>query len=540
VSEALSLKKYIEANLKIQTKDGKLVKLKPNEPQKRLYKVFQEHFNANKPCKIIILKARQMGFSTMTEAIISAVTMTSPHVNSLIVAHDTESTNSIYSMARRYYDNLPPEWKPMTKYNNARLLDFSNPTNDKQERQKNPGLESKIRVATAGHAGIGRGSTFQYMHLSELAFWPEEDTKTVQDQLTGLLQTLPPHGRSLLVIESTANGYNYFKALWDQAENGESDFIPLFFPWYEMPDYVLPYKNETFTVDELAEKEKYGLSNEQLMWRRYAINTLCGGDVNKFRQEYPGCPEEAFILTGTPFFNAEKVNRRIGTLNPPIARGMFSESASWYDDDQGYIELWERPILNHVYGIGCDTAGEGSDFFVAYVGDKTAGGRCVAKYRAKSDERLFVEQMFSLGLYYNYAMIAIETNFSTYCCQRLEDLGYVNLYVREQVDTYTKHIQKKFGFRTTPITRPLILDTLKEIVNEHNELIEDPTFYNECLSFAKNDKGKPEATSGAHDDCVMAMAIMQFTLPQAENVFNYENEEYTSENDYSDFINFGA
>ena len=99
---------------------------------------------------------------------------------------------------------------------------------------------------------------------------------------------------------------------------------------------------------------------------------------------------------------------------------------------------------------------------------------------------------------------------------------------------------KKFGFRTTTITRPLILDSLKEIVNEHAELIEDPTFFQECLSFAKNDKGKPEATSGAHDDCVMAMAIMYHCMPQASSIFdNYDpDEEYKSE--YDSFINFGA
>jgi phage terminase large subunit len=148
--------------------------------------------------------------------------------------------------------------------------------------------------------------------------------------------------------------------------------------------------------------------------------------------------------------------------------------------------------------------------------------------------------MFHLGLYYNYAMIAPETNFSTYCVQRLEDMGYINLYVREQVDTYTRHVQKKFGFRTTTITRPLILDALKEIVNEHTELIEDPTFFQECLSFAKNDRGKPEATSGAHDDCVMAMAIMYHCMPQASPIFNTVDEDDSSENDYSSFLNFGV
>ncbi|MBQ3995901.1 MAG: hypothetical protein II639_04545, partial [Clostridia bacterium] len=93
------------------------------------------------------------------------------------------------------------------------------------------------------------------------------------------------------------------------------------------------------------------------------------------------------------------------SLNPPLKRGMFSEMGSWYDDESGYIEMWEEPIPGHVYCIGCDTAGDGSDFFVSYVGDQ-ATNKCVCKYRAKTDEKLFCEQMFHLGLFYNYAMIA--------------------------------------------------------------------------------------------------------------------------------------
>ena len=118
-------------------------------------------------------------------------------------------------MAKLYYDELPPNLKPMVKYSNARLLDFQNPTQDVNEKQRNTGLRSSIRVATAGEKGVGRSETFNYMHLSELAFWDEKDGQTVQDQLTGLLQTIP-NGQSFLAIESTANGYNYFKSLWMQ------------------------------------------------------------------------------------------------------------------------------------------------------------------------------------------------------------------------------------------------------------------------------------------------------------------------------------
>lgn len=541
--KTLSLYQYITKFLKIQTKDGQLINLKPNAPQKRLYDVFKEHYNKNEPCKIIILKARQMGFSTMTEAIISAVCMTNSYVNALIVAHDNDATNNIYTMAKRYYDNLPVDVKPMLKYNNSKMLDFENPSTDVNERSQNQGLHSTIRIATAGHGAIGRSATFQYMHLSELAFWPDTDAQSVQDQMTGLLQTLPQKGRSLLVIESTANGYNYFKTLWDQAVNGDSDFVPLFFPWFEMPEYVKPYNGEPLNADELVEQKKYGLSNEQLMWRRYAISTLCGGSLEQFQQEYPSCPEEAFILTGTPFFNTKSVTRRASEVEEAPVRGQFTEQGSWYDDQYGYIEKWEEPLADHVYGIGCDTAGEGSDFFVAYVIDKTADGKQVAKYRARSDERVFVNQIYWLGMHYNLAMLAIETNFSTYPVRCLQDMGYPNMYVREQADTYTNHIQKKFGFRTTSITRPLILDTLKEVVNETPEKINDPTFFNECMSFQKNEKGKPQATTGSHDDCVMAMAIAYGTLAQAHNIFGSSEGEDDLPEDYEEvqsFLNYGG
>lgn len=542
MSEEFGLYEYITNLLKIQTKDGQLINLKPNAPQQKLYDVFKTYYNQNTPCKVIILKARQMGFSTMTEAIISAVAMTTSNVNALIVAHDNEATNHIYEMAKRYYDNLPMGWKPMLKYSNARQMSFENPTTDREERAQNPGLRSKIRVATAGHGAIGRSSTFQYMHLSELAFWPEQDGMTVQDQLTGLLQTLPQHGQSLLVIESTANGYNYFKTLWDQAVNGDSDFIPLFFPWYEMPEYALPYNGEILTQDETIEKNKYHLTNEQIMWRRYAINTLCGGDIDKFHQEYPGTPEEAFIVSGTPFFNAQVVNKRLGEVQPGILKGMFSDTGKFYEDSMGYTEIWEEPVPNHVYCIGCDTAGEGSDYFVSYVIDKDEGKQ-VAKYRAKTDEKLFVVQMYWLGMYYNVALLAPETNFSTYVVMKLQEMGYPNLYVREQADTYLAHFQKKFGFRTTSITRPLILDNLKEIVNDSPERIQDQTFFQECLTFQKDDNGKPQATTGAHDDCVMAMAIAFYCMAQARMLFSDEEEDSDLPNDYSEvqeFLNFGG
>ena len=274
------------------------------------------------------------------------------------------------------------------------------------------------------------------------------------------------------------------------------------------------------------------------MWRRYAISDLCGNDVLRFRQEYPSTPEEAFILSGTPFFNAEMAMNRMTQCPEPLLKGEFTERGRWYDDEHGAIEIWEEPVAGHVYAIGADTAGDGSDYFVAYVIDKQTR-RQVAKYRTLTDEREFVRQIMALGYYYNTAMIGVEINFSTYVVQTLEDQGYPNMYVREIIDTFTHRVLKKFGFRTTSMTRPLILDGLKAIVNEEAFLINDQGFFHEALGFAKNERGKPEAPAGEHDDCIMAMAIAYYILDQAQSPIE-EIPEDDEPFEYADFISYGG
>lgn len=535
----LTLQQYIEHFLMIQTKDGQLVPLHFNYAQRKFYDLVKECYNNDKPCKIIVLKARQLGISTVTEAVISAICMTTYFQNALIVAHNADSSTHIYDMARRYYENLPKSLKPMLKYSNAKELRFANPNQNVDRGKK--GLRSSIRVATAGQSGVGRSNTFNMIHLSELAFWEEQDGQTVADQLTGLLQTLPQHGFSLLVIESTANGYNYFKSLWDMAESGENDFIPLFIPWWEMEEYRLPWHNEEFSPEEESVKKKFGLDNEQVMWRRYAIRNLCGNDLNKFKQEYPSSPEEAFILSGSPVFDVQKILARMQDDLKPKRVGMFTAMGNFYDDRQGYVSVWEEPVVGHTYVMGCDTSGEGSDWFVAYVLDKDKQGRMVARYRSQTDEGLFVQQIAHLGYWYNYAMIAVETNFSSYPTMKLQEMGYLNMYVREAVDTYQARVQKKFGFRTTSLTRPLIIDNLVDIVREHTNLIYDMEFCKEALSFVKNDRGKPEAAEGAHDDCVMALAIAFYTMPQARTTAVADSADVlTYGNDVQSFLDYGG
>ena len=230
-------------------------------------------------------------------------------------------------------------------------------------------------------------------------------------------------------------------------------------------------------------------------------------------------------VTGKTIFNAQKVNERLSQLkdSKSLKTGYFiydyvnekivDSSIKWIDDDTGYISIYDTPKQNYPYVLGCDTAGEGSDFFAGHVIDNTSG-RQVAVYHNQQDEDLFTKQIYCLGRYYNNALIGLETNFSTYPSQELQRLDYPNQYMREVEDSITNTIEKRYGFKTTKLTRPLIISELVEIVREHTEVFNDVATLNEMLTFVRNEKGKPCAKEGAHDDLIMSMAITYYIRTQ--------------------------
>ena len=158
------------------------------------------------------------------------------------------------------------------------------------------------------------------------------------------------------------------------------------------------------------------------------------------------------------------------------------------------------------YVIGADTAGDGSDWFVGQVLDNVSGEQ-VAVLRHRYDEDTFSRQMYCLGKWYNDAMLAPEANFSTYPVKLLDLMGYRNLYVREIEDTFDGTIRHAFGFRTDRLTRPVIISELIRVMREHLETVNDEDTLLEMLTFVRDENQKAAAEPGAHDDCVMALAI---------------------------------
>lgn len=542
-------REYIEKCLKIRNKQGNIVPFKLNGPQGRLYDQIKELRAQGIPVRIIVLKARQMGFSTLIEAIIFWAAATARNVAGLVMAHQDDATSNIFGMAKRYYDYLPDRLKPMQRASNARELLFASPTGSKGKQR---GLDSSIRVSTAGGHGVGRSFTIKVAHLSEFAFWPGDK----RDTLAGIMQAVPDEPDTMVFIESTANGFDEFKDIWDNAvsawERGERDgWCPFFAAWWQMEEYRRPVPpGFVRTAEEEELVRLYDLDDEQLAWRRWCIKINCGGDLDLFRQEYPACPDEAFIASGSCIFDQTAIAawRQVIKTRAAVTgmsqvysgstenRGRFVyeydgltvSGITWDPCADGEIVLYKRPVEGVPYVIGADTAGDSgtawSDFFAAHVLDNTTGEQ-VAVLHGKMDEDVFARQIYCLGMYYNEALVGVEVNYSTHPVKELTRLQYPRQYTREQTDTYTGALKKAYGFNTNTATRPVIIAELVEAARDNLENIVDDATLAEMLSFAKNDKGRAEALPGKHDDLVMSLAIANHIRPQQSMVVLETPEE---------------
>ena len=242
-------------------------------------------------------------------------------------------------------------------------------------------------------------------------------------------------------------------------------------------------------------------------------------------------------ILGKTVFDARAIQSRLDVIPKPIKIGYFLydydglriSNIRWMNDKNGYIKIYQLPNTPAVtkYCIGGDTAGEGSDYFTAHVLDARTGIQ-VATLKHQFDSDQYTKQMYCLGVYYKNALIGIEANFDSFPIKELQRLGYSNQYVRETQDTYTGKTEKRFGFKTTSITRPLIISRLIEIVREHCETINDKETLEELLTIIRNEKGRIEAPEGGHDDDMMGLAIAHHIREQV--IFNdetmYVNPQY--------------
>ena len=434
-----------------------------------------------------------------------AYSITHRNFQGFTLADESDNSEAIFQNKAKFpYSQLPDALKPTEKFNNRRQLLFEK-------------INSSWAVDTATK-NVGRSRTVNFFHGSECAFW-KDGISPIQGALGEAFTK-----NCIKIYESTANGFNDYQKMWDSGVH-----INCFYEWWRTREYRVSFRNEAMMQDFLREidtkkgwiwdrlrwlRDDIHLEPEQLFWYWNKYDKYLDKDLIK--QEYPCTPQEAFLLSGKNVFDTAVILERLAKLQKPLKVGYFIydydglriSNIRWVNDKDGYIKLYQVPNVPRMtqYCIGGDTAGEGSDYFTGHVLDARTGQQ-VAVLRQQFDADQYTKQMYCLGKYYKDALIGIEANFDSYPIMELQRLGYPRQYAREAQDTYTGKTEKRFGFKTTSLTRPTVISRLTEIVREHCQTICDRETLEELLTITRNEKGRIEAPQGGHDDMMMGLAI---------------------------------
>lgn len=474
-----------------------------NQEQEIIVSEVVKCLREGKPIRLILLKDRQIGVSTIVEALIYWWTATNKNQQAKIVAHDTVTSQKLYKMFIRYYQNSNPLFKPKTKYETRTDLSFDN--------EEGTGLKSQIDTSSAENTSSGRGDTIHWLHGSEVAVW-----RNGEELVSGLMQAVPLLPNTAIFLESTANGVgDFFHRTWQASKRGESAFTPLFFPWSMHAEYrMVPSPNFQLTKEEKQLKRDFQLDDEQLMWRREKMKEFVG-NMAKFYQEYPLTDSEAFLASGSPRFDIKSLikmevacydGQAIELHEKKTAGGLLIIPKPLTNAP---LKVWEQPQENKNYIIGADVAeGVGGDYSVATVIDREKH-KTVARWRGDTQPADFGEVLEQLGRWYNHALIGVEiNNHGLTTVQRLRDIGYDHLYRKEKgIDERFEEYTSKLGWKTDIKSKPLMIDGLAEAIAKGKIIDYDRVFINECMTYVTDERGKTNAQDGCHDDTVMSTAI---------------------------------
>ena len=504
---------FAEKCLKIRDKYGNIVTFKLNAAQMLADQMVEQQLAKYGYVRCIILKGRQQGLSTWWNGRIYRATVTAQGQKTVVMAHKAPSSDALFDMTKRYQQNMPAPLRPHTKYAGKRTLSFDL-------------LDSSYLVETAGGDDIARGETLQHGHLSEVAFWPKASAKK---NFNGLMKCFPPIAGVNIAIESTANGVTgVFAETWNKAVSGENGFLPIFIPWFIQSEYTSPVPDGFVRTDEEeALIERYGdfrmpngevrpglCTDGQLQWRRTEIGKN-GKDM--FKQEYPCCPEEAFLTTGRPVFDVERlVELREGCNDVSFKRYQHFQDTGFSESSRGELFVFKPFDPKTQYFIGADVAMgyRDGDYSTAIV--LSDEKEVVARFRGHINPKYFAHLLNDLGCMYGFPRIIVEgNNQGLLTCNELGiELAYPNFYTEETLDKITQEFRTKLGFRTGPDTKPYIINNLRTALTDKSLILKDRDIINEMLQYVVDENGKMGAEQGSnadgekyHDDMVMGLAL---------------------------------
>lgn len=520
---------WAENSLKIRDKSGSVVPLRLTPAQKKLHEAVEAQFLGEKPVRIVVLKARQVHMSVGAALEIFKRVAFLPGQQAMVFGDIYRSAKNLWGYYRQFDETYLDAWSGIRKLNTTRVI---------VDREIHWEGGSRIECGSADSITTGRSYSIRHLHLSEYAFY--RDTAGL---MTGLMQSVPDDKDTTVIVESTANGIGGpFYDLWMRASDPSSstDWQAVFFGWWEHPEYYRQISDpekfrSTLTDEEHELMLRHGLTLEQISWRRWAIENKCEGSLDRFKQEYPATPEEAFLTSGRPRFDLRLVERQ-PVIRDPIVGEIERDNAGVRPilrfnaraDERGLVRVWRRPAAGHAYIIGADPAhgidaGEelgksDPDYSVACVLDRDSGEQ-VAVARGRIAPAEFGELVSMLGEWYNWAFLVPEANpIGIALIESILRQNYPleRIYRRDRTpgDPRAPKLET-LGFVTSVTTKPQLISMLDRALREGSIIVRDPVTVQELRTYVYDAKGKTGAQSGCHDDCVIALALAVVGLAQA-------------------------
>ena len=479
------------------------------------------------PVRIIYLKSRRIQATTGTAAEFFHQTAFQAGVHTVVLAHDETSVQNIFRMYKRFHDSYKP-------FGGAIRLPAARMLSDRINYEYAGEAESSfIQIHTAGNTNFGRSFRITNVHFSEFPYYDHSGAV-----LASVMSAVPKLAETCAIIEGTAKtiGDDFHKA-WQAAVDpaSDSEWLGLFMGWWEHPSNRMPLAIAPDRFQALLSKEdaelmaRYGLSLEQMAWRRWTIANDFLGDMQRFRREHPATPEEAFMASSRNRFSIPDI-QRMPIQREPACGELVEEEVGQEKrlvflpnaQNTGALRIWRRPEKGRLYAVGADCAqgidiseGKGesnADWSVGQVLDRDTGEQ-VAVLRARMMPGETGRYMARVCKWYNFAQLCGERNPGGGGVSMLEAVLNANypaglIYHRPVNPEQDPQVRgDKIGWDTSGVSRPILISLLDELLRQAAIAVHDPITQQELLTFVIKANGKAEHQSGCHDDTVIALAL---------------------------------
>ena len=524
-----------------------IIPFKLNRAQRIVLARLEKMREDGKPMRLILLKARQWGGSTMIQIYIGWLQLCHyENWHSTIVSGQDDQASKIRSMYTTLLDKYPlGEYKftPHERSSKNRII-------------KERGCIQCV-ASYESYEGI-RSQDLRCIHLSELGTWHTTPSKSPEALIAAVSGAQLPMAGTISIYESTAQGEgNFFHRFWEKVESGENNsFEGEFVAWFDNPFDVIPFKNveekrglvESLNEDEIKMLE-LGATLEGINWYRFRSDEIVSEGQSLMKQENPSTPMEAFQSTGSPVFAIDYINNLKPSIEEPKEIGEISADSMTGEEtfsniifspiNKGNLSIWNRPndppidhgyVMSGIrYVVPMDVGGTSNQSDYTSIGvidrywmaaDPDYGKpEVVAHWHGHLDPDLVAWKAAQIAHWYNYGLLIPEVNVYQSRYQKHEGTHiftvideivdyYENIYLRQnQIDNPypTKH--SKYGFLTDKRTRPMIIDNYRKMLREQGYTEKNHKALKEARYFELKPDGKSGAADGQHDDILMERMI---------------------------------